>query len=180
MVPTGKRKRRVNIIPGKSITEEDLLTEEPSTSSGRGGGRGRFGKRQRRERTPETFEDENEPEAADDSESSEAFSEFSEDETSTPVRNRSATIPAAVDFDVGQHVLVNYDGELYPGEITAREDDGYLVSAIEKTGRYWKWPARADKTVNAPEEIFQTINPPTKIGRRSIFSVPELGIYDSA
>ena len=54
-----------------------------------------------------TSEDENEPEAADESESSEAFSEFSEGETSTPVRNRSATIPAAVDFDVGQQMLVN-------------------------------------------------------------------------
>ena len=50
-----------------------------------------------------------------------------------------------VDLCVGQWVVVNYDGEDFPGEITCCDgNDQFGVSVIHKSGNHWKWP----KTIN--------------------------------
>ena len=47
----------------------------------------------------------------------------------------------AVSLCVGQWVVVDYDGEDGPGELTCcNGDDQCEVSVMHKSGNHWKWP----------------------------------------
>lgn len=39
--------------------------------------------------------------------------------------------------------IVNYDNELFPGEILQKSDSNQVqVSCMVKAGKYWKWPKK--------------------------------------
>lgn len=108
-----------------------------------------------------------------DTEESETFSNLDEQPPpSTPPLQSSSFLQNLM---AGNYVLVRYDGELYPGQIIeVKNDDEVLVSAMKKSPRNWKWPAKPDKIFYSKDEIVQKINQPTQIGRREIFKVLEL------
>ena len=54
------------------------------------------------------------------------------------------------DFSEGMHVIIEYEGELFPGKITEVVEEGVKVSCMEKSssvGSTWKWPAKMDEHV---------------------------------
>ena len=58
------------------------------------------------------------------------------------------------DFQMGTYVIVDYEGELFPGEITEVYEDGVRVSCMEKSssvGSTWRYcctsrPRRCSRT----------------------------------
>ncbi len=60
---------------------------------------------------------------------------------------RTFTNPSSINPEVAivQWAVVNYDGEQYPGEITAvSHTEGVEVSALHKSGSGWKWSQSKD------------------------------------
>lgn len=123
------RRKKLNVPPpGKSISAEELepvaaSQPQPSTSNGaRAQQRVLQQKRPRRESsssndgsTDLSLQDN------DDSETlNEQFSDFDDEPTPSMSRPQpeSTSRPSLQNLTVGQYVLVNYEGELYPGQIT--------------------------------------------------------------
>ena len=80
-----------------------------------------------------------------------------------------------VDLCVWQWVVVNYDGEDFPGEITCCDgNDQFEVSEMHKSGNHWKWPKTIDKILYARDDIVRTINPPRAAGHRGQFLLHQL------
>lgn len=77
--------------------------------------------------------------------------------------------------EVGTFVVVIYQDEYYPGVIESLNEEGAVVSAMFKTAKgNWKWPEKKDSIHYSWEEIVGSINPPKKVNRRGMFSIPEL------
>ena len=74
------------------------------------------------------------------------------------------------DLSVGKWVIVNYDGEQFPGEITCCNNSDVEVNVMYKAGsKYWKWPESIDKIFYERKDIVRTINPPKAAGHRGQF-----------
>ena len=74
------------------------------------------------------------------------------------------------DLSVGKWVIVNYDGEQFPGEITCCNNSDVEVNVMHKAGsKYWKWPESIDKIFYERKDIVRTINPPKAAGHRGQF-----------
>ena len=55
-------------------------------------------------------------------------------------------------------MVVNYDGEDFPGEITYCDgNDQFEVSVMHKSGNHWKGPKTIDKILYARDDIVQTL-----------------------
>lgn len=107
---------------------------------------------------------------------SETFSEF-ENQTNLPIPDVQAS-----DFlkylQVGDFVLVRYEGELYPGKIIDfKEKEEVLISAMKKSASNWKWPSTPDQILYSMDEILQKIDEPIQSGRREFFKVKDLEVY---
>lgn len=98
-----------------------------------------------------------------DSENSKTFSEF-ENQTNLPIPDVQAS-----DFlkylQVGDFVLVRYEGELYPGKIIDLEKEEVLISAMKKSASNWKWPSTPDQILYSMDEIVQKVDEPIQSGR---------------
>ena len=69
----------------------------------------------------------------------------------------------AVSLCVGQWVVVDYDGENFPGAC-CNGDDQFEVSVMHKSGNHWKWPKVVDKILYARDDIVRTTCPPRGAG----------------
>ena len=69
----------------------------------------------------------------------------------------NTTNTAINDLSPGQWVIVAYDGEHHPGEITQISLPNIEVSVMHKSGQYWKWPNHVDKLFYIREDIIRTI-----------------------
>lgn len=72
----------------------------------------------------------------------------------------------------GDWVLVNYDGNLYPGEVTKTTVTTVTVSAMEKLQtsvekNLWRWPTRPDVHDYPHSDINRKIHPPIPTGNRA-------------
>ena len=62
-------------------------------------------------------------------------------------------------MEVGQWAVVAYDGEQYPGEVTALSDiEGLEVSVLHKSGSCWKWPQPKDMIYYHKKDIVRLIS----------------------
>ena len=85
-------------------------------------------------------------------------------------------------FGVGCYVLVNYEGEKYPGKIISVDTTTATVDCMAKVGRsqeHWKWPAKKDCIDYLLEDIINGINEPAinvglSTGRAIVHNVPEM------
>ena len=68
-------------------------------------------------------------------------------------------------------VLVCYDGDNFPGEITlVIRDLDFEVNVMHRSGGvYWKWPLKEDKAFYRKENIVKKPNPPDVAGSRGQF-----------
>ena len=75
---------------------------------------------------------------------------------------------------VGEHVVVTYEGSLFPGKIIRIFTEKVIVSTMVKTMKAWKWPDHVDEIEYDWDEVVSGIQPPKPINKRGYFSVPEL------
>jgi len=82
--------------------------------------------------------------------------------------------PAAI--NIGEYVLCQYEGELFPGCVSAVHPDGKgaRVMAMEKCTGGWRWPKENDEINYLEQDIIQKIAYPTPLNNRGTYRVPEL------
>lgn len=66
----------------------------------------------------------------------------------------------------GDWVKVEYDGELYPGEVISTFGDNTQVNAMAKIGRNWKWPeaGKSDILWYSQDKVKGKISPVLPVG----------------
>ena len=62
-------------------------------------------------------------------------------------------------WKIGEWVAVEYDGQLYPGEVTDIIGSNTQVNAMAKTGKLWKWPEMKDLVWYSRSMVKQKILP---------------------
>lgn len=78
-------------------------------------------------------------------------------------------------MEVGQWDVVAYDGEQYPGEVTAVCDiEGVEVSVLHKSGSCWKWPQPKDMIYYHKKDIVRPISPPIAVAHSGQFIFRDL------
>lgn len=98
-----------------------------------------------------------------------------DDEDTDPNEDGERTASNAIDVEVGQWAVVAYDGERYPGEVTALSDiEGVEVSVLHKSGSCWKWPQPKDVICYYKKDIVRLISPPIAAGHRGQFIFSDL------
>ena len=90
--------------------------------------------------------------------------------------NQSSNSSGSESLNVSLWCVVEYDKELFPGEIKAVVGDKYQVSVMVKAGKYWKWPAQADKLLCCQDQIVKALNPPVLINFREHYNFPAFTI----
>lgn len=177
-----KRRKKLNVPPGKSISSSDVNepTVTASSSCIRQGKTEKRGKKNPIDTDMQTDKEtdtsaEFSIQGSHDSLCDEVDSDIEAD--APQLENSDASFDVNEDYKAGQYVLVNYEGERYPGRITKKTSDGFIVSAKQKTGKvgHWKWPQKLDEIEYSLEEMVQEINPSQQMSSRGIFAVPELG-----
>ena len=67
----------------------------------------------------------------------------------------------ALKFTVGQWVVVKYEVEDFPGEVTRIENSDVEVNVMHRSANAWKWPKLQDKIYYSRDKIMWIINPPS-------------------
>ena len=49
-------------------------------------------------------------------------------------------------FSIGDRVLVKYDSTNYPGKILQIVNNEFHINAMNKSGKFWRWPQMAFST----------------------------------
>lgn len=177
------RKKKLNVPAGKSITSEDLIiiSATPATSQIKPS------KKKRRAMSVDSDSDdsvnENLIELANDSDSDRTFMEELEGEDLVEFKDQenqspncfATTLNCESIPDENDFVLVEYEGELWPGQIQTKEADGAYVKCLTRCGRSWKWPEKEDIIFYPTHKIKFKIDTPKKMStKRALFRVPEL------
>ena len=84
-------------------------------------------------------------------------------------------------YNIDQFVIVNWEGELYPGKVVGKPDSSNLtvkcLVPAGKPGSIWKWPDKEDVHDYELSDVTGAIGMPKLMpgtGRRIEFEVPEL------
>ena len=91
-----------------------------------------------------------------------------------PARKEPPSSHAFEDFDIGDFVIIEYEGELFPGVIAIMKKDGAEVSAMQRSGLNWKWPKEKNQIFYVKKEIKRKIKCPKQASKRGAYIVPEL------
>ena len=75
---------------------------------------------------------------------------------------------------VGEWVLVEYDGRLYPGEVIAIDNYEFSVSVMVKAGKHRKWLDNMDHIYYPLEKLIRKLSAPEVVNARGHFSFHEL------
>ena len=98
--------------------------------------------------------------------------ETSSDDTSEFVSSEGTSVEGSSQiFQIGDWVVVNYDGMEYPGTITSTTtlEDGrqeFQVRAMKRFGVYWRWPREDDLITYPCERVLRIIDSPIFVGSR--------------
>lgn len=68
---------------------------------------------------------------------------------------------------------VEYDGQLFPGEVQAIVGDSYAISVMIRAGAYWKWPSSEDKILYTKDKIKKILNKPVVVNSRGHYDFPD-------
>ena len=75
------------------------------------------------------------------------------------------------EIQVGQWVVVLYDGIEYPGEVRSIDSNtGVQVNVMHKSGSCWKWPQSRDMIYYKKSNILRVISVPVVAGHRGQFT----------
>ena len=88
--------------------------------------------------------------------------------------------PVEEAYKIVDYVLVKFEGELWPGQITSMEIPDAKINVMKrsKCGKGWMWPDCPDESWYNIEEIESIIQDPKPISKSrrgtGVFSVPDL------
>lgn len=178
-----RRRKRLDVPPGKSISSSDFNngataestnnTDEPQPgTSGISAHRKKLQRNKHQAESGSTSEEEDELEyqESDDSPWDEHLSN-DEDEHSP---QKEVLVAKQVEKLVGQYVVVQFEGNYFPGQITKVLKSGATINVMASAGKQWKWPDKKDEIFYKNDEIIMSIKPPTQRGKRALFDIPEL------
>ena len=86
------------------------------------------------------------------------------------VQYQVALLPQHVSYNMWMYVLVGYEGELWPGQITKVQQDRVRVKCFQKAaaqGTNWRWPDKPDEEFHQIGDVEQEIETPLDIGSSS-------------
>lgn len=82
---------------------------------------------------------------------------------------------SSIQISMNDWVLVQYENEQFPGEVTKVVGADIEVNVMHKSGNsYWKWPKREDKIFYAIDNIVKKIEQPEVAGTRGQFFFKDL------
>lgn len=80
-------------------------------------------------------------------------------------------------YKIGDFVIVQYEGEYFPGVVNDTNLTSALVSVMTMSGSGWKWPNEDDEIWYKFNDVMQLIKPPEVSNSRGICLVPEISKY---
>ena len=86
------------------------------------------------------------------------------------VQYQVALLPQHVSYNIVIYVLVRYEGELWPGQITKVEQDRVRVKFFQKAatqGSTWRWPDKPDEGFYQTGDVEREIETPLDIASSS-------------
>ena len=86
------------------------------------------------------------------------------------VQYQVALLSQHVSYNIGIYVLVRYEGELWPGQITKVEQDRVRVKCFQKAaaqGSIWRWPDKPGEGFYQNGDVEREIETPLDIGSSS-------------
>ena len=69
-----------------------------------------------------------------------------------------------LNLTTGLWVIVKYEDEEFPGEVTCIEDTDVEVNVMHRSANVWKWPRPEDKIFYSKTQVVRVINPPSVAG----------------
>lgn len=79
------------------------------------------------------------------------------------------------DLKEGDHVIVIYEDQHYPGKIKEVEENKAFVSVMVNSNfNSWKWPNKEDAIWYDHTDIVEKINEPSRSNNRGMYRVPEI------
>ena len=67
-------------------------------------------------------------------------------------------VQPTLNLSMGQWVVVNYDGEMFPGEVTHIDNSDVEVSVMHRSANAWKWPRPEDKIFYSKTKLYVSLN----------------------
>lgn len=190
-----RKNKKIQVPAGKSITVEDLQEEayqQPSASGvtarktktqsqKRQTQKGKMEIKSRKQSNKIFYSSSSEDEDDVLLESDEVSETFSDLEDSildhvVPPLNSSVSVNP-LEFAVDNFVVVNYNGEKYPGRIVSISSSGPIVECMEKKLKFWRWPEKKDTFSYDWEDVYCKIKPPKMVSKRNQFIVPEIDVF---
>lgn len=171
-----KRRKKINIPPGKSIALEDVVHPSVSEASPSGSIPVPTKKTRRKCKVMSSSESETSADESALSIQSDDVSHHSDTQNGSqeePVEEQVSNILIS-DLNVGGFVIVLYNEKEFPGVITEILEDGAYVSCMEFGRKCWKWPTHKDVLFYDSKDIVRKIDPPTLVSKRGFFSIPGL------
>jgi hypothetical protein len=81
-------------------------------------------------------------------------------------------------FEEASYVIVDFEGEYFPGIVIKKEKDGAEVKVMCMAGpEDWRWPDKDDIVFYPNSDIKRVIQAPALKNSRGIYSVPEIKSY---
>ena len=68
-----------------------------------------------------------------------------EGDTGNDVLDSDQVICDNIIININDWVLVSYEGERFPGEVTNITGSDFEVNVMQKSGNLWKWPKKENK-----------------------------------
>jgi len=142
--PVPKKKKRIVVVSSSSSDESDIMSIIDESDSG------------------------SELYGSDDSE---YVDNLHADESQAD--EAQASEPDQASYIVGDFVIVMFDGNKFPGRITAISEKGAKVDCMEKRSKSWRWPTKQDCIEYEWSDVIGKIEPPI-LCKRNFFRVPDL------
>lgn len=122
---------------------------------------------------PETSTDSDELSLADSSDSENSGNNSSEENTDERLHMKDT-------WNINDYVIVEYEGEFYPGVVKAKILDQIEVSSMSMSGpNAWKWPEKEDRIWYHNAMVKEKIAAPSITASRGcgVYSIPEILKY---
>lgn len=166
---TRKRKKKLNVAPGQSISYDDL-NNLPSTSYVTPVIPSKNTQKTKKQRSALVVSSDSD--SVDNIPYKNSSSDISELDEEQPSTSTYQWKP--VKKVIGEYVVFTYEGELFPGKIIKVKDNVATISAMQRSRNLWKWPNSPDILDYIWQDVIGHADEPKKIGKRSLFSIPEL------
>ncbi|KAJ8910919.1 hypothetical protein NQ315_014253 [Exocentrus adspersus] len=170
--PLRKTRKRMNIIAGKSISAEDVFGNEEVENN---------------IETPQNSTNKDDI-LCNDSSGDDVETEMKEandeadfinvcNELASGMKSKDLLQLQPIVRQVERYVAFTYEGEIFAGQIVYFNDQEVTISAMQKSLKCWKWPAKADIMSYPWEDVKGGLDAPKQISKRGLYAIPQLAAF---